>query len=218
MKGYIGAVLELLLFLAGATYVRAQVPVFEDVPYLMYFWYCFTVLTGFWEFNYVTGYQSVVQMADKLVETKTHVWSSDYPVTMLLPNRLGQLFYAEYGAYADREYKSRRGGDFWARLIESSHALCCGAFCLLALVFYLHDSPERACLAGAMGMSAQFMNSLLYMGQYHLQTEDQDSPNYASPAFPLGPWLKQRPFMWINAFWMLFPSVICWQLLQIQNY
>jgi hypothetical protein len=127
---------------------------------------------------------------------------------MIIPSRFAQLFYAEYGAYADRKYMTRRRDDYWSRLIESSHAFCCAFFCLLALICMYNNDPYRFMICVTAGMASQFMNSLLYMGEYFQQCSDLDSPNYNSRRFPVGKWLLCRPFMWINIFWMLLPSYI----------
>ena len=41
--------------------------------------------------------------------------------------------YAEYGAYADKEYMTNK--DKWSILIEGSHCLFCGLFAFLSLYF-----------------------------------------------------------------------------------
>ena len=147
-----------------------------------------------------------------------HYTMSSYTLDEALerPDLMAKIFYAEYGASADREYMSKRKGDYWSRLIESSHALYCATFCLAALIATIVDSgsdaePDHSVRLGMVGMGMQFMNSLLYMGQYFLQSRDKDSVNYADPAFPLGKWMDKRPFMWVNVFWMLFPTIIIWQ-------
>lgn len=177
----------------------------------MYYWFCFSVLTGFWECVYVTQFLKVVKTSQILVETNTHVWTNSYGLSMILPWNLSKIFYAEYAAYADREYMTRT--DYWSRLIESSHALLCATFSLLSLCFQNKHLFYYSAIAGAVGMGQQFMNSLLYMGQYYLQCRDKDSPNYKCPLFPMGPWMKGRLFMWVNVFWMLMPAYIIAHLL-----
>ena len=206
IKGYIGALLELLLF-AFVTYtMRQNVLEFQKMGNIIYYWFCFSILTGFWEFIYVTNYDSVASYANRLVKTKKHVWTQMYSLNMVLPSKLARLFYAEYGAYADREYMSTVEGDFWSRLIESSHALLCASFSLMAIMFQLHGYPYHAMIAGSVGMGQQFMNSLLYMGEYFMQCKDKDSVNFNCPAFPLGKMMTGRFFMWVNIFWLLMPA------------
>lgn len=208
MKGYMIAALEILLFGVISHQIRATVPEFSKYHALTYYWYCFTVLTGIWEFVFVTTYASVVALSQQLITQHKHVWTESYPLSTVLPTKLAHIFYAEYGAYADREYMSRSKGDFWSRLIESSHALCCASMTLTSLVLMAQGHTETAKLAGAMGMGCQFMNSLLYMGEYRLQTQDPHSCNADSGDFPLGKWMSKRPFMWVNAFWLLMPMSI----------
>ena len=57
-------------------------------------------------------------------------------------------------------------------------------------------------------MSSQFMNSLLYMSEYFVQTNDPNSVNYNTPKFPCGFALLKRPFMWINAAWLIMPVYV----------
>lgn len=176
---------------------------------LMYYWFCFTTLTGFWESVYLTNYNEVAQYAAVLVETKKSVWTSLFPIGYVCPYHFSKIFYAEYGANADREYMSQRKGDYWSRLIESSHAVFCALFTSAALVnMWYTGNQYTTTLIGLMGMSSQFMNSLLYMGEYFLQCRDNSSPNFSCPNFPLGRWMYRRLFMWINLFWLLFPALI----------
>lgn len=210
MKGYIVALLEVLMFSVIATAVRTLLPALGTCGLVMYYWFTFTVLTGYWESVYVRNYDYVSDYADTLLVNKESVWTKDYPWYYIRPDLMARIFYAEYGASADREYMSKRKGDYWSRLIESSHALCCATLCLAALIATDVDA-ERSIRLGMVGMGMQFMNSLLYMGQYFLECRDKDSVNYADPAFPLGKWMINRWFMWVNAFWMLFPTIIIWQ-------
>ena len=50
-------------------------------------------------------------------------------------------------------------------------------------------------------MASQCMNSILYMGEYFIQTKTPSSINYNSDNFPCGNYLINRPFMYINIFW-----------------
>jgi hypothetical protein len=208
MKGYIGALLEVSLF-AGIAYTLREYVLFPLINPVYYYWMCFTVLTGIWEFVYVTCYDSVSRIAESLIRTDEHVWTKEYSICMIIPSRFTRLFYAEYGAHADREYMSRRRGDYWSRLIESSHALCCAMFCLSSLVFlYIDNDEDRYMTALLFGMGCQFMNSLLYMGEYYRQCDDPTNPNHVTNTFPIGNWMSDRPFMWINVLWLLMPLYI----------
>ena len=57
--------------------------------------------------------------------------------------KLSPIFYAEYGAYADREYMNRH--DDWSRVIESSHSLFCGVFALVAINQKFLTKKELSC-------------------------------------------------------------------------
>ena len=57
-------------------------------------------------------------------------------------------------------------------------------------------------------MGTQIMNSILYMGEYFIQTRDQRSVN-----FPIGILLTNRGFMYVNIFWTVMPSYCIYSLL-----
>lgn len=214
MKGYAIALLEVSLFAVWASVARICLPNLQLLDPIMYFWFCFTVLTGYWEFTYVTNYDFIARFAQGLAHSGQSVWSMDFPWTNIHPNLFAKMFYAEYAAHADREYKSERRGDYWSRLVESSHALCCAAYCLAALLMITLSGKvavNQVYNIAMYGMGMQFMNSLLYMGQYYLQCRNKSSPNFNSASFPLGGnWMPKRWFMWVNLFWLVFPAVIGW--------
>ena len=85
-----------------------------------------TILTGLWEFCFISNYKYVNLLSNEFLETKTHVWSSEYNLSYILPWKLSYIFYAEYGAYADREYMISK--DDWSRVIEGTHAIFCAFF------------------------------------------------------------------------------------------
>lgn len=200
--------MELALFAFLATYIKVFIISLHDMDGVMYYWFCFNILTALWEYVYVIYYEQIASYADNLVEQNKSVWTEPFPLIFVSPNLLSIIFYAEYGAHADREYMSERKGDYWSRLIESSHAFCCGAFSLASLALYVYGDQTKSYYAGMAGMGCQFMNSVLYMGQYILQCRNPWSPNFNSVDFPLGKWMSKRLFMWINIFWTIMPSII----------
>ena len=207
IKGYVGALLEVLLF-GVVTYSTSS---WFAMPALQYYWYCFTVLTAFWEFIYVTEYGAIVNYAKGLLQRHEHVWTMTFPLAMVLPQNMARLFYAEYGAYADREYMTKveyRHLDYWSRLVESSHALLCGWFAGVALLLSYLGYYDHSTQVAMFGMGCQLMNSILYMGQYFLQCNIPGGVNNNTVEFPLGRWMSKRPFMWVNIFWSLMP-VMC---------
>jgi hypothetical protein len=212
MKGYLVALTEILLFFLTASSARSAYPDLNKFSPVTYYWFCFTVLTGIWEMVYISNYDKIAHFADKLVQKKETVWTMDFPVYYVLPNFMSQIFYAEYGANADREYKREKKGDYWSKLIESSHALCCAAVSLCALLL-TSVNVNKAIACGCVAMGMQFMNSLLYMGEYFEQCQDPHSVNFISKSFPLGKWMSKRWFMWVNLPWLVFPSVIIAQIL-----
>jgi hypothetical protein len=207
IKGYVGAILVLMSF-AGISYlVRVNVDKFMDFDTVMYYWFCFCILTGFWELVYLSCYKHISHYARYLIKHNKSVWTERYKINMIFPWNTARLFYAEYAAHADREYMSL--SDDWSRLIEGSHALLCAVFASMSLVYQYQENTFSALICAGIAMGFQFMNSLLYLGEYNIQCNDPESINYSyTKNFPLGFLGLDRPFMWINLYWLLFPGYI----------
>ena len=212
VTGLLGAIIEIMLFGISAMLIRHSSNSLLNLGFLSYYWLCFTVLTGIWEACFVSNYTNTALYSSQILSNKQHVWSQKYGLDMLIPSRLARIFYAEYGAYADSEYMTRT--DFWSRLIESTHAIFCGLFSLGGLLtLLLTGNRSTYAVFAAVAMGSQLMNSILYMGQYFIKTRDSNSPNYNTPSFPVGKWLLDRPFMYVNVFWTLMPSLIIYNMI-----
>ena len=207
-------VIELVLFFYITTKIRDFTKVFNDINRFSYYWLCFTVLTGIWELTYVTNREQVRRLASYFIRKKKHVWTNMYGLDLLLPWKLSKQFYTEYGAYADREYISNKDG--WSLIIEGSHCIFCGFFAMLALgsKLMIVNNTDKIhydnlyYIFMSISMASQFMNSLLYMAEYFIQTMNVNSVNYNTKRFPCGFALLKRPFMYINAFWMIMPTYV----------
>ena len=210
--GYQLALIELFLFALTSWCLRICTPL-GQINGLVYYWVMFTVLTGIWETFFVINYHNVENIAGNLLVNQTHVWTQNYSGINLNPSNFSQLFYAEYGAYADREYMNSR--DDWSRVIESSHSILCGTFSLFAMCYYLFDSMSEYIFCLSVAMGSQLMNSVLYMVNYCIQVQTPSSVNYNTTSFPSGVYLEKRPFMYINIFWTLMPLVIIFYLLDV---
>jgi len=186
---------------------------------IMYYWFTMTVLTLIWECSFVYHYKSINVFSLNLIENHTHVWTNDYGLEYVLPWKTAFIFYGEYGAYADREYMVRAND--WSRVIESSHAIFCGAFSFLVLYLKVnnkfigrgvvvsragHRAAGKYYLAIGVSMGSQAMNSVLYMANYLVQMRDVNNINYCSDAFPCHFALLSRAFMYVNVFWVVMPS------------
>ena len=205
IKGYIGAALEIYLFI----YISSKINQIYKINFdntISYYWLCFTILTGIWETFYIFNYNNVINMSSKLLQYKQHVWTNKYNLNIILPWNLSHVFYSEYGAYADREYMTNK--DKWSRIIEGTHLLLCGLFSLMTIYFYHNKLLHKYYICLGISMGSQLMNSILYCGQYLIQTKNKNSINYNTSRFPCGKYLDKRPFMWINMFWFLMPSYI----------
>ena len=204
IKGYQGALIEIGLFVFIAQLTRLLFNIEYNI--ISYYWLCFTVLTGIWEFYYIDNHKKTNNMSSDLIKSGKHVWFEDYNLSMVIPKDLAKVFYSEYGAYADREYMTEK--DYWSVLIEGTHCLFCGIYALLVILCMYTQKNSALYLCIGVSMGSQLMNSVLYMGEYFIQTRDKDSINYDSPAFPCGEFLSKRPFMWINIFWTVMPIYV----------
>ena len=208
MYGLIIGLIELLLFFTVAFGFKKYTSFLKTVDNVSYYWLSMTILTGIWELSYIVNNAESVTYSGYLLTNHEHVWTNQYDLSYLLPNKLSTIFYAEYGAYADREYMFTR--DSWSKIIEGSHAILCGIFSAAALALKDRCYLNKYNLALGIAMGSQAMNSILYMTQYIIQTQEINSINYNRPAFPTGTLLYKRPFMYVNVFWILMPSwVLC---------
>ena len=203
MKGYIIGILEISLFFIGAIFIRKSFHQLQDINKITYYWVMLTILTGFWEIAYISNYNNVTNYAHQLVNKSEHVWTNNYDITYILPWKLSYIFYAEYGAWADREYMTTL--DQWSKTIEGSHCSQCALFSFLAIIFKLFSNHNNYLICLSVSMLTQFMNSLLYMVSYFIQENEPSNINYPTDSFPTDEWLIKRPFMWVNIFWLFMP-------------
>lgn len=201
----IGA-LEIVLFFLISGSIRFFSRPLHSVNPITYYWLCMTTLTGIWEATYLTSYNEVVTIAQDLINTTSHVWTNHYSLSYVIPTKLARIFYAEYGAWADREYMST--SDDWSHTIEGTHAIFCAVFAFIGLLSKACGNDVKARLVVAMGMAFQLMNSILYMIEYGIQTKLAYNVNYNNDSFPLGYAMLDRPFMYVNVFWLVMPTFI----------
>lgn len=204
VNGYVIGFLEILtwgLFSAG---LRKRFVSLKEINCISYFWFMITILTFIWEYSYISNYDQISDYAHNLILSKEHVWTNDYDLSYVLPWKLARIFYAEYGAYADREYMALNID--WSRTVEGSHLLFCGLFALFCLLLKQADNVKSFYITLGISMGSQLMNSILYMVEYYNQTLDQYNVNYDSSDFPTGFLYCKRPFMWVNIFWIVMPT------------
>lgn len=202
---------ELLIFLGISVFIRNKNYELQYLDFIAYLWFSFTVLTGIWEYYFIKNYQSVSLMALELIKRQEHVWNNSYTIDYLYPDNFSQIFYSEYGAYADREYMLNK--NLWSRVIESSHCLLCGIFSFLAIYYRSNSDYPKFYITSSVAMGSQLMNSVLYMVNYYYQCEDETNVNYNSTSFPAGELYIKRPFMYINLLWTLMPLYTIWYLM-----
>ena len=203
MIGYGIAITEILFYFIISKLIRKQCKALQDINAISYYWFTMTILTFIWECSYITDYDNITNIGHTLIDKNQSVWTNQYDLSYILPWKLARIFYAEYGARADREYLILDGN--WSKIVESSHAIWCGLGSLCTLVFKMTKNNNCFNLCVGISMGSQFMNSLLYMVNYWYQCYDEDNVNYITNSFPIGNWFGKRPFMYINIFWLIFP-------------
>ena len=216
VNGIIIGVLEILTWGLFSFGLRKIFTSFQDINCISYYWFMITILTLIWEYSYISDYDEISEYSNQLVEKKEHVWTNQYDLTYIFPWKLARIFYAEYGAYADREYMLQ--GDDWSRVIEGSHCLMCGLFCLGAILYKMGDNIVEYTIFLSIGMGSQLMNSILYLVNYFHQTRDSNNINYITQDFPCGPYLQHRLFMYVNVLWTLMPLYVIVSLIMEYNY
>jgi len=202
------AILEVYFFFKCAQFMKEDIAVLTEIDIISYYWLMFTVMTGIWEAYFVQNRSYVKRISQQLLREKTHVWTNDYSLDTLHPSKFAMQFYAEYGAYADREYMVVR--DDWSRLIESTHAFVCAGFSATGVGYMVIYNPVMSQKCVLIAMSAQWMNSILYIGQYMIQTQEKYHINEDRPQFPTGKCLLDRPFFYINVLWTVMPMYVVW--------
>jgi hypothetical protein len=199
------------LFGIAATSCKHFIPNLAFLDPVTYYWFCLTILTGIWELSFILNYKQCINFSRNLIRDKEHVWFNSYTLDNLIPWRLSKIFYSEYGAWADRDYMLRR--NYWSRLIEGTHAFLCGLTMLYCMINKTKDDDRKYLILASLSMGSQLMNSILYMGEYFIQTDDLTNMNYDSPNFPTGFLLTKRGFMYVNLFWTIMPSYCIYNLL-----
>lgn len=211
ISGLTTGLIEITLFVLVAGLCRNKFKRLLIIKPVTYYWLTFTVLTGIWELNFILHYKDTTSYSDYLVKNDEHVWTNKYPINSILPPYVSKIFYAEYGAYADKEYQLLNND--WSRIIEGTHMAFCGVFSLMALIFHCRKNHLNYQFSIGLAMGTQLINSIIYMGKYFSQMHNPNNVNYCSTDFPCGFMLIERPFMYVNVFWSLMPSLIILQYL-----
>jgi len=205
LLGYEIGVIELFVIIISAALLRQKHAGLKSLNTPVYYWLILTFVTGlFWEPAYVCNFKEVSEYSQSLIQSRQHVWTSIYNPSYVLPWRFAAIFYAEYGAWADRDYMNTSND--WSRVIESTHSIFSGLFAIIALASIIKNNHNKFVLSLGISMGTQLMNSVLYLAEYFIQTNDQTSINYDNSTFPTGgKLLLNRPFMWVNVFWTIMP-------------
>lgn len=201
----IGAIELIIYFIFCNFLTKIQFPL-RQINAISYYWIMVTILTGLWEAGFIFNNYDTCELSQKYLNNSEHVWFNTYDITYVVPWKLSKIFYAEYGAYADREYMTLK--DDWSRIIESTHAFFCGLFSLLAVYNKIKNNERNYLILINVAMGSQLMNSLLYMAKYFNTLTEVNSVNYVTDKFPAGVALTKRPFMYVNIFWTLMPAYV----------
>ena len=197
---------ELSLFWFSSYALATVFPSLQNIETVTYYWLMFTILTGIWEFSYIKNMKKVRRVGMKLLSKKKHIWNNLYNLKTLIPTKFAIQYYAEYGAYADREYYYLR--DYKSLIIDSSSSVQSGFYSLLGLLFYLFDSYSCALAFISLSISLQFVSNFIYLSEYYCQLYDSLSYNFNTTRFPCGKFLTKRPMMLINFLSLIVPSYI----------
>jgi hypothetical protein len=214
VKGYIIGIIEILLFLYGSETLRKYYYPLGNIDTITYFWIMMTILTMYWECAFICQYDYVADLSNQYIVENKNVWESSFDLSFIIPWKLSPIFYADYAAYADREYMLKNRD--WSRIIEGTHAIFCGLFSTMAIINKKRNLHNKFLITLAVSMGSQLMNSILYMCSYFIELNEPYSINYNSEEFPAGYMLYKRPFMWVNIFWTVMPVYVIWTML-IQN-
>jgi len=211
--GWFIALSELSIVALGTAIIKnSYFKKFKTVPY---YWLAFTMMTGVWEMSYVLDYDKTCNYSNELINTNRHTWENVYDISYLLPTKFSKIFYGEYGAYADRYYMDLT--TTWSRTIETTHLVLCSLFSLLTFIFYKMGHTDKFICSYCIAMGGQLMNSILYMVNYFIQITDSNTVNYNTAEFPTGKFLSKRPFIYINVLWLIMPSILIYDILEIKN-
>ena len=212
LTGYDIAIIELSLYFVISTDIRKKLSNLKKIDVISYYWLTMTILTFIWETSFIINYHKVCSLSKNLIAHNENVWTNEYSILSVLPNKLAIIFYAEYGAYADREYMLDT--HHWSRVIEGSHAYLCGIFAILSLYCKQKNMTQEHLIMTSISMGTQLMNSILYMSNYFIEIHNKSSVNYNQPDFPSGFLLIKRPFMYVNIFWTFMPGYVLYKLIK----
>tara|TARA_B100000575_G_scaffold38734_2_gene26437 strand:- start:40 stop:756 length:717 start_codon:yes stop_codon:yes gene_type:complete len=206
ISGYYLAIIEIFIFYLIAKYLKIKNRNLYGINNVVYYWLMFTSLTAIWEACFIYNYKDVYNIAEDLKINKKHIWTNKYDIINLLPWNFSYLFYAEYAAFADREYMSF--AEDWSRIIEGTHLIFCGIFAMFSISYKIINLNDHYLITMSVSMGTQLMNSILYISNYICQINNPSSINYNTNNFPTGLLLSKRPFFWINALWTVMPFYI----------
>jgi hypothetical protein len=210
--------LQFSIFYACIRFISKIIKTYSMLDFVSYMWITLTILTGIWEISFIAFYSQINNISAFFIKNRKHVWFCSYDISYILPWKFARIFYAEYGAYADREYMTRV--DTWSRIIEGTHAILCGIISFVSL-YYLsmskREKREKFINYINIAMGAQLMNSILYMGNYIIEINNINSVNYNSEEFPCGTLMSKRPFMYVNILWTIMPCYVIYKLLLIPH-
>ena len=212
INGILIGIFELVLFFSISKKIKNNYKQLITINNIPYYWFMFTILTMIWEISFIYQYDTVIQLSDEYIKHKEHVWTNEYNLSYILPWKLSNIFYAEYGAYADRQYMIKYNN--WSWVIEGSHALMCGMGSFFGILNKINENESNYLILVSISMGSQLMNSFLYLSNYFIQINDPYNINYNSKIFPTGHLLYERPFMYVNLFWTFLPILVISSLLK----
>lgn len=206
MIGYGICAIEMGVYFIVSFLMKKLCVPFHKINNIVYYWLCMTILTGIWESSYIVNFNEITTMSNSMIVNNTHSWTTQYDFTYVNPWKFAKIFYAEYGAWADREYMYQIGE--WSDTIKGTHLIFCAVFSFFGFIARFDKKSVKSLIVVGMVMVCQIINSILYMVQYIGQTQQSFSVNYYNSSWPLGTLMINRPFMYVNIFWIIIPTFI----------
>ena len=184
VKGYIIGIIEILLFLYGSETLRKYYYPLGNIDTITYFWIMMTILTMYWECAFICQYDYVADLSNQYIVENKNVWESSFDLSFIIPWKLSPIFYADYAAYADREYMLKNRD--WSRIIEGTHAIFCGLFSTMAIINKKRNLHNKFLITLAVSMGSQLMNSILYMCSYFIELNKKNEKEKKYILFSFG--------------------------------
>lgn len=195
-----------IIYMYFYSYLISELQYLFKLNYVIFYWLSFTILNCCGSIYYIKNKKNIRSYSDYLLSKKKHVWNQKYYLKILLPSNFLKIFYSEYAAYADREYK--RVHNYSSQLIDVHNSILCSLFAIFAIYNIYKEQLKNFYISITISMCLQLMRNIQYMCYYNIQKNNKNSINYDTNDFPCGKYLIKRPFIYINLLSIIMPIYI----------